>query len=186
MNEPFRTRRFKPIAPHERPHRRRAAVRIVVTDGRRVLMFMDTDPGIPGSKWWLTPGGGIDVGESQIEAAARELAEETGLTVAPTQLRGPIMERTVVHGFSDQVLIQTESFYALQHPVFEVDTSGHTEDEQVTLKGHAWLDIADLGVQPIPIWPANLPELIDVMNRPDRWPWRVGMVEESTLDADYR
>jgi 8-oxo-dGTP pyrophosphatase MutT (NUDIX family) len=186
MSQPFRTRRFIPVAPGDRPRRSRSAVRIVVTDGERVLMFRDTDPGVPGISWWLTPGGGIDPGETEHQAAVRELAEETGLRVSPGQLLGPIMHRTVVHGFSDQILTQAESFFALRHPVFEVDVSGHTVDEQVTLKGHAWLEIAELDSQPIPVWPENLRALINLMSRPDRWPWSVGVMEESTLAADYR
>ena len=154
------------------------------TDGERVLMFRDTDPGVPGSAV-ADAGRRIDRRDG---APGRRpgLAEETGLRVSPGQLLGPIMRRTVVHGFSDQILTQAESFFALRHPVFEVDVSGHTVDEQVTLKGHAWLEIAELDSQPIPVWPENLRALINLMSRPDRWPWSVGVMEESTLAADYR
>lgn len=149
-------------------------------------MFADTDPGIPGSRWWLTPGGGIDPGESEVEAAVRELAEETGLSVAPERLLGPVARRTVVHGFSDQILTQTEAFFVLHHPGFEVDTSGHTADEQITLDGHAWLPLAELDSQPIPVWPDNLARLLEVAKHPGLWPWEVGEIEESTLAADQR
>lgn len=180
----FRTRRFVPVPPAERPHRSRRATRVVVTDGDAVLLFADTDPGIPGSRWWVTPGGGIDPGETPLDAGVRELAEETGLRVAASDLVGPVMTRTVVHGYSDQVLTQHETFYVLRTPRFEPDTSGHTADERLTLAGHRWLPLADLTTVADPVWPAGLAELVALADAPARWPIERGTVEESTLAAD--
>lgn len=177
----FRTRRFVPVPAAERPHRRRRAARVVVTDGDAVLLFADTDPGIPGSRWWVTPGGGLDDGESPLQAAVRELAEETGRVVTADELRGPVAVREVVHGYSDQVLHQSESFFVLHTPRFEVDTAGHTEGEQVTLAGHAWHRMDALDRLPEPVWPADLPRLVALSNAAERWPVDLGEVHESTV-----
>ena len=88
MTEPFRTRRFIAVPASERPHRTRRAVRVVVTDGDSVLLFADTDPGVPGSRWWVTPGGGIDPGESPLAALHREVREETGWTIGEPRWLG--------------------------------------------------------------------------------------------------
>lgn len=181
MGEVFRTRRFVPVPASLRPHRRREAVRVVVTDGTSVLLFSDTDPGLAGSRWWVTPGGGIDPGETPLEAAVRELAEETGLRVAASELRGPVMRRIVVHGYSDQVCEQGEDFYVLRTRRFELDTTGHTEAERMTLSGHAWIPLDALGAQPHPVWPALLAEVVALAERPESWPWELGRVEESTV-----
>ncbi|MCB0910614.1 MAG: NUDIX domain-containing protein [Propionibacteriaceae bacterium] len=182
MTEPFRTRRFHPVAPELRPRRHRQAARVVITDSERVLLLADTDPGLPGSRWWVTPGGGIDAGESPLQAAVREVAEETGLVAAPDVLRGPVAVRTVVHGYSDQVLSQVESFFVLvvAEP-FEVQPGGLTAAERITLDGWDWLRLDALVGLAEPVWPANLPELVALAARPEVWPLDLGVIEESTL-----
>ncbi len=179
--DPFRSRDFAPVPAHLRPHRTRRGVRIVVTDGASVLLFRDTDPGVPGSRWWATPGGGMDPDETEPQTAVRELAEETGLAVEPSDLIGPVMRRVVVHGYSDQICEQSEAFYLLRVDPFEVDVSAHTADEQQTLIGHAWLPVRALADQHDPIWPAGLAGLIATAADPATWPGDIGRVEESTV-----
>lgn len=63
---------------------RREAARVVVLDDLdRVLLINARDPVNPAKgEWWEIPGGGIEVGESSADAAARELFEETGISGA--------------------------------------------------------------------------------------------------------
>lgn len=185
MTEPFRSRDFRPVAPQARPWRTRRAARVAIVAGDQVLMLADTDPGLPGSRWWTTPGGGIDPGETPAEAAAREVREETGRVTAPEELVGPVAVRSVVHGFSDQVLAQQEVFFALLLPQpFEPSQDGFTPEERITLDGWAWLSLSDWGTTEHPIWPAELPALIEILDRPKLWPLTWGDVEESTVPVD--
>lgn len=165
------------VPPPLRPLRQRRAARIVVRCAGAVLLARDTDPGLPGSGWWVTPGGGLDAGETSREAAARELAEETGLQVPADQFIGPIAHRVAWHGYSDQVLVQQEDFYALDLPArFEPDTAGFTEEEKITLTGFGWFTPADL--PGMTVWPAELAKLV-VATAAN--PIDFGDIEESTV-----
>ena len=44
--------------------------------------------------WWELPGGGLDPGETYLEAAIREIREETGLVVGPDQISAPRWRRS--------------------------------------------------------------------------------------------
>ncbi len=176
-------------APSDRPHHTRRAVRVLLLDeDDRVLLIEDSDLGLdPVAHWWNTPGGGVDPGESDAEAVVRELHEETGLRVTEADLDGPLLERRVLHGWSDKVVDQDETFWAVRVPAFEVDTSGHTEEERMTVVGLTWWDLDALEATGDLVWPVDLRALVALAADRDRWrdaPVAGGRVEESTVPVD--
>ena len=163
-----------------RPRRWRDGVRVIVTDGPSVLLLLDSDPGLPGSRWYVTPGGGVDPGESARAAAVRELAEETGLRVAASELEGPVAHRVAVHGYSDTITLQDEAFFVVRTPRFTPDGAGHTASEREKLQGSAWVDLDAVGRLGVPVWPSELPEMVARWEASGRV-WELGEVEESTV-----
>lgn len=59
------------------PGARRAARVVLVSAEARVLLLHARDAH-SGRTWWITPGGGVEPGETFEAAASRELFEETG------------------------------------------------------------------------------------------------------------
>jgi 8-oxo-dGTP pyrophosphatase MutT (NUDIX family) len=177
-----RERSYIPVEnPADRPRTSRATVRVILIDSDRTLLFEDSDPGVPEASWWVTPGGGVDDGESEVQAAIREVAEETGCLIRESDLQGPIAKRHVVHGYSDQVIEQDESFYLAMVPPFEVDVSAFTEDEQITIKQFRWWTHDDLRQTSEWIWPHELVELWSLAGDRSSWPVDLGTQEESTV-----
>ncbi len=170
-----------PDDPADRRTSSRATVRVLVLDhDGRILLFQDSDPGV-GHVWWETPGGGIDPGESELETVVRELEEETGLRLTAGDVIGPLARRRVRHGYSDIVVDQHDTFYAVRVPAFEIDTAGHTEEEQVTLLASRWWTLSELAATDEEIWPAVLLDLVALLDTPDTWPVALDPVEESSF-----
>jgi 8-oxo-dGTP pyrophosphatase MutT (NUDIX family) len=193
--DPESVRTLVPVTPQQRPRRTRRTVRLLVVDDQdRLLLFRDLDPGLSDRHWWITPGGGIDPGETVLDAAVRELEEETGLRITPDQLLGPILVRRVVHGYTDVVIDQHDTFHACWVPAFEVSDAGHTEQERITMTAHRWWSRDGLAATGEEIWPAVLLDLwaeADVRRHqaaagePARPPLDGGEVEESTVPAAH-
>src|SRR3954451_16605869 len=82
--------------PADLPLVERDVVRLLVLDVReRLLLFRTRDPTLPElGEWWELPGGGIEAGETYVDAAVRELREETGIRIGPEQVGPPTWRRT--------------------------------------------------------------------------------------------
>ena len=94
----------------------RQGVRGLVVDSSERLVLVRFD--FPGRTVWATPGGGVELDESDEDALRRELREELGLELADP-LGEPVWERT--HAFPMTGWDgQTERFYLLRVEPFEI------------------------------------------------------------------
>jgi 8-oxo-dGTP pyrophosphatase MutT (NUDIX family) len=120
----------------------------------------DPEVGLPPR--WITPGGGIDAGETVLEAALRELAEETGIQSTPEALGDLIWKTEGRWDWADGQNHHTfvDHFYLLQIKDFELDVSGWTEDEHRDVVEHRWWSITDLKDSGESVSPPGLVEFL--------------------------
>jgi 8-oxo-dGTP pyrophosphatase MutT (NUDIX family) len=139
---------------------RRAARVLLVDRAGRALLLHGGDPARPGERWWFTPGGGLNGDETPAEGAARELAEETGLRVAPGELGEPIWHQVTEFSYRERQYRQDQEFFLLRVADWQVDTAGMDEDEQVTITDHRWWSASELDATAEQIFPAELATLL--------------------------
>lgn len=142
----------------ERPHalahgdhgvlNHRTSARVVLLDETgAVLLLRGSDPALAeqhAPKWWFTVGGEVQQGERLAEAAARELAEETGLRVAPADMVGPVWRRDQVFEFNGSLIDSEEFYFVHSTRRFEPSRTGRTDLERSYIHGHRWCDAADI------------------------------------------
>ena len=139
----------------------RTAARVLLVDAAgRVLLFSGFDPARPGHRYWFTPGGGLDPGETMADGAARELAEETGLVVAPAALGEPVWHETMEYPFDGVRYRQEQDFFLVRVPSWEVDVSGFDAIKRASVDGHRWWTLPELTATTERFYPSGLVDLL--------------------------
>lgn len=143
----------------------RTAARVVLLNAAgEVFLLHARDLHDDSRRWWLTCGGGAEMGETPQQTAARELAEETGLVCEPAELLGPLATRRAVMEFTEHTLHQDEVFFGLvSEDEFDLADAVWTEVEKRSIVGGRWWSQDELRRTTATVYPPRLTELMDLV-----------------------
>ncbi|MGO4571539.1 NUDIX hydrolase [Microvirga sp. 2TAF3] len=147
--------------------RRRPSARLIVlAPSDRVLLFRFVHKRGPlaGQDYWATPGGGVEAGESFVEAAERELFEETGIAAMISEPH--IAERKFILQLSDgEHVMAEERFFLVRAAIDTLSRDRWTAEEVEVMADHRWWSVHELAGTTEMVFPEDiariLQELID-------------------------
>ena len=126
--------------------RSRTACRGVVLREGKLLLSHETSSGL-----WMIPGGGLEPGEEEMACCIREVAEETGFLIQPSDCALVIEEYVYdlkhinryyfgqVTGRCERQLTEREAKAELSETVISPSTAGSRADISIQNTGITWL-----------------------------------------------
>lgn len=141
--------------------RRTAARVLLVDDQERVLLMHERRDIGSDQTHWITPGGGIEEGETLARAAVRELYEETGLVIELDQDAQPLAHDRVRFTLAGVTYDQTNHYFIHRcRAGLKVVPAAHTAIEALVVVGHRWWKLAALEEATVDREPADIVEIL--------------------------
>lgn len=132
-------------------------MRAIVIDGQgRTLLFKAFGDASRSRFFWITPGGGVNPGESDAVALRRELEEECGLR--EFEIGEHVWVRKAVFPLpsTGEMIHQSERFYLVRVGEHEVDITGWDDFERQFLAEPRWWTMEELDRSREDFAPSNL------------------------------
>ena len=149
-------------------HRETARVVLINPLGEIFMLLTHFDPEVGLPPRWLTPGGGMEPGETPQQTAVRELAEETGIKLGQDALGEPIFEASGRWDWTDgQHHTFRDVIFQVEVEGFRLDDSGWTPEEHRDVLQYRWWNLDELAASGELVSPPGLIDFL-IENRRSR------------------
>jgi 8-oxo-dGTP pyrophosphatase MutT (NUDIX family) len=151
---------------------------LIDPDGRLLLIHERTDDGA--ATFWITPGGGLEPGETPQQAAVRETYEETGIEIALLP-DAPVAHSRVRSWSGDGVTYeQTDHFFTVSVAAgLTFAPAGLTDVERELWLGYRWWTPTELRASDETFVPADVAELVQSIGPIPRTAGRVLLLDDA-------
>ncbi len=135
--------------------RRRQTARVMLFDpGGDVLLVRFAVPRAEGEfVFWLTPGGEIEAGETEMEAARREVCEEVGIGM---ELEGPVYEEENCFEHQGEMRANRDYFFRGYCAREAPRLMGVTAEEMAVMKEIRWWSAEEIEASGERMFPVDL------------------------------
>jgi 8-oxo-dGTP diphosphatase len=140
---------------------------LVIDADRRLLLFLIegldiVDPNDPpdtirSPTFWITPGGGVEEGETFEDAARREVFEETGIEAELGPCAYECDQLLVVNG---RKILFRERYFVVSVERPEIAVEGNNELELALYREHRWWSVEELEQTDETVFPSGLAEIV--------------------------
>ena len=141
--------------------RERKSSRLVIVNQRdEIFLFCHQDPPRRRNprRYWVTPGGGVEPGETWEQAAIREMWEETGINGVPL---GPwVWFRTKVDPEAEPPFLSVERYFLVRVDRDDVNFDNQFEYEREVYLQHQWWSVAAIRASNETFYPAGMADLL--------------------------
>jgi 8-oxo-dGTP pyrophosphatase MutT (NUDIX family) len=140
------------------PIQRRSSRAILLDSAKRVLLIRFAVARDGGTfVFWATPGGGVEPGETDLDAALREVHEELAVKVA---LTGPVHTSVSRFPHKDAFVENTDVFFVGRIDLINPQLHAATDDEREAMQVARWWSCDEIDQATEVIFPPDLPAVI--------------------------
>ncbi|MCH9617513.1 MAG: RNA pyrophosphohydrolase [Chlamydiia bacterium] len=139
---------------------RRKSIRIILLNDKQEILLLKAKAGTGWrdreSPFWFTPGGGIEKEESEIDAAYRELYEETGIEKNNVEMGPIIWFGDIEFDVDGKKIYQHQRFIIARTTKTEITFENFTQEEKECINTYRWFSLAEIQNAPDKIYPASM------------------------------